>query len=205
MAESSEAAPFGGHLTWGSRAALLCIDVARAYVEPSAPLYAPPFVAALVGIGALQRGFRAAGLPVLHTQVRYVADGSDGGQFFRKVPSLQCFVEGNPWGEFVEGHGPYAGEVVVTKQYASAFFGTSLASTLRGLGVDTLVVSGFSTSGCVRASGVDAIQHGFIPVVASDACGDREAGPHESNLFDLGSKYAEVMTTATILSHLELP
>jgi maleamate amidohydrolase len=99
-------------------------------------------------------------------------------------------------GEVVPELAPTADEPVITKHYASAFFGTSLASTLRAQGIDCVLLAGMSTSGCVRASGVDALQHGFIPVVIADACGDRHPQPHESNLFDLNAKYADVMTLA---------
>jgi maleamate amidohydrolase len=92
---------------------------------------------------------------------------------------------------------------VITKQYASAFFGTSLGSTLTALGVDTVIISGLSTSGCVRASAVDAVQHGFIPVVVREAVGDRDPAPHEANLFDLQAKYADVVSLAETQSYLE--
>ncbi len=82
---------------------------------------------------------------------------------------------------------------MISKQYASAFFGTSLASTLTALGVDTVLIAGLSTSGCVRASAVDCCQHGFIPVVVAEAVGDRAAGPHEANLFDIHAKYGDVV------------
>ena len=93
---------------------------------------------------------------------------------------------------------PRADEPMVTKQYASAFFGTSLASLLRAQGVDCVLLAGMSTSGCVRASAVDAMQHGFIPVVIGDACGDRHPAPHEANLFDLQAKYADVLNFAQL-------
>ena len=91
---------------------------------------------------------------------------------------------------------------MISKQYASAFFGTSLASTLTALGVDTVLIAGLSTSGCVRASAVDCCQHGFIPVVVREAVGDRAPGPHESNLFDLQAKYAEVASLVDVLTYL---
>ena len=91
---------------------------------------------------------------------------------------------------------------MVAKQYASAFFGTSLASTLNAWDVDTVVVVGFSTSGCVRATALDALQHGFRPIVVAEACGDRAAGPHEQNLFDLDAKYADVLGEREVLDHL---
>ena len=103
---------------------------------------------------------------------------------------------------FAPGLEPAGGETVITKQYASAFFGTSLASTFTSLGVDTVLIAGVSTSGCVRASAVDCCQHGFVPVVVRDAVGDRAAGPHESNLFDLQAKYAEVIDLAAASRYL---
>jgi maleamate amidohydrolase len=91
---------------------------------------------------------------------------------------------------------PAAGEIIVTKQYPSAFFGTQLATLLTARGIDTCIVTGLSTSGCVRASALDALQHGFVPVVVEDACGDRDRRVHEANIFDLGAKYADIVTSA---------
>lgn len=124
--------------------------------------------------------------------------------FYRKVPALRCFEEGlHPeLAAFAEGLEPAPGETVITKQYASAFFGTTLASTLTALGVDTVLLAGVSTSGCVRATTLDACQHGFIPLVVRDAVGDRHPAPHEANLFDLQAKYAEVISLATALDYL---
>ena len=130
---------------------------------------------------------------MIFTNVEYQADGIDGGHFFRKDPALNAFVKGSPLGAFPATLQPGPRDVVVTKQYASAFFGTSLASTLHAQGVDTVLITGFSTSGCVRATALDALQHGFIPLVVRDACADRHAAPHEANLFDLQAKYAEVI------------
>jgi len=128
--------------------------------------------------------------------VRYQPGGRDGGVFFRKVPALACFEDGArpDLAAFATGLEPLPGETVILKQYASAFFGTTLASTLTALGVDTLLIAGVSTSGCVRASAVDACQHGFVPLVVRDAVGDRHPSPHEASLFDLQAKYAEVVS-----------
>jgi len=186
---------FGGKLGFGSRQALLMVDFAQAYFAPESPLCAnrPEVIPQAL---ALLQWARARSMLVCHTRVEYRADGLDGGVFFRKVPALKVFCSGNPLGEVVPELAPLADEPVVTKQYASAFFGTSLASTLHAQGVDCVLLAGMSTSGCVRASGVDALQHGFIPVVISDACGDRHPQPHNSSLFDLNAKYADVMTLA---------
>jgi nicotinamidase-related amidase len=141
-------------------------------------------------------------VPVIHTRVVYGPGGVDGGVFVRKVTALSNLVGEGPMSQLMPEVAPLPDELVIVKQYASAFFGTSLASTLRAQGVDTVVVVGVSTSGCVRATAVDAIQHGFIPLVVRDAVGDRDDGPHQANLYDLQAKYAEVIDETTALSYL---
>lgn len=195
------AAGFRGRLGWGERPAVVVIDVCRAYTDPDSPLYAG-VEDAVAAAAELVDGARAAGVDVVFTRVEYEPGGADGGMFFRKVPALCCFERGNPLADWVDDPRPRDGEVVVTKQYASAFFGTNLASTLHAAGVDTVVLCGLSTSGCVRASGVDAVQHGFRPIVVAEACGDRAEEPHRANLFDLDAKYADVVTLADALAHL---
>jgi nicotinamidase-related amidase len=194
---------FGQSLAFGRRPALLVIDFVRAYLVKGSPLYAG-VEAARDGAEALLRASRAAGLPIVHTNVVYQSGGRDGGVFFRKVPALSCFEAGaHPeLAAFAEGLEPVAGETVISKQYASAFFATSLASTLTALGVDTVLIAGLSTSGCVRASAVDCVQHGFVPVVVRDAVGDRAREPHEANLFDLQAKYAEVVSLEAAATYL---
>lgn len=190
---------FDGRLTFGDRPALLLIDLACAYLEPDSPLYGPSFPAALEVNKGLVEAARSAGLPVIFTRVEYQRGGADGGLFFRKVPALRAFQRGDRLGAFPASLTPQPSETVITKQYASAFFGTSLASTLTAARVDCLLVTGFSTSGCVRATALDTLQHGFAPFVVKDACADRHPGPHEANLFDLQAKYAEVIGSAEAL------
>lgn len=192
------AAGFGGRLPFGKQPALLIVDVCNAYLDPASPLYAG-VESALASNVRLVDAARAAGVPVVFTRVLYTADGADGGLFYRKVPALKAYLSGNPLGDFPAGFGPRADEVVVTKQYASAFFGTTLAATLTAMRVDCVMITGFSTSGCVRATALDALQNGFAPFVICDACGDRAEGPHESNLFDLQAKYAEVIPESEAL------
>lgn len=191
-------AGFDGRLPFGRSPALLVVDVVKAYVEPTSSLYAGVEDALASNI-RLIAACRAGGVPVVFTRVVYGANGRDGGVFYRKVPALKAYLPGSPLGEFCDGVDPQPDEVIVTKQYASAFFGTSLAATLNGMGVDTAIIGGFSTSGCVRATALDALQNGFIPYVVRDACGDRDPRPHEANLFDLQAKYAEVVSEAEIL------
>ncbi len=197
-----QGAGFGARLPFGQRPALVVVDVVQAYVQPDSRLYAQGFVDAVPANRELIAATRRAGVPVIFTGVVYDAQGRDGGLFFRKVPALRSFVAGSPLGAFVEGVTPLPGETVVTKQYASAFFGTSLASTLTACRVDTVLITGFSTSGCVRATALDALQHGFAPFVVREACGDRDPRPHEANLFDLQAKYAEVIGLQQALEEL---
>jgi maleamate amidohydrolase len=202
--ENYAAGGFGQSLQPGRRPALLVIDFVRAYLVQGSPLYAG-VDAARDACRELLLAARAAGIPVLHTNVQYQPGGRDGGVFFRKVPALKSFEAGaHPeLAAFAEGLEPAPGETVITKQYASAFFGTSLASTLTSLGIDTVLIAGVSTSGCVRASTLDACQHGFIPLVVRDAVGDRHSAPHEANLFDLQAKYAEVVSLKQAREYLQ--
>lgn len=186
---------FEGRLAFGTRPALIVIDMVRAYFDKVSPLYAG-VEAVLASTLRMLAAAREAAIPVIFTNVVFQASGKDGGRFYQKLPVLECFDVGSPLGEFAEGLTPAQGELVVTKQYASAFFGTSLASTLTALGVDTLLITGVTTSGCVRATALDTLQHGFAPFVVREACGDRHPQPHEANLFDLQSKYAEVISEA---------
>jgi nicotinamidase-related amidase len=194
-------AGFGGTVGFGARPALLLVDMVRAYVEPSSPLYAGVEDTVAPSKSVLDAA-RASGVPVIYTQVVYGPGGVDGGTFFKKVKPLELFVGRGELGRIVPELAPADDELVITKQYASAFFGTSLASTLTSLLCDTVIVMGYSTSGCVRASAVDATQHGFKTVVVRDAVGDRDSRPHDANLFDLSAKYADVVDSDRVVSYL---
>lgn len=200
--EDYRQAGFGRRLEPGRKAALVIIDFVQAYLREDCPLYAG-VEGPLRQCRQLLATARKAGIDVMHTNVAFTPGGLDGGIFYRKVGALRYLDRGSPYGEFADGLEPLDSEVVITKQYASAFFGTSLASTLTALGVDTLFLAGLTTSGCVRASAVDAMQHGFIPFVVRDAVGDRDPGPHEANLFDLQAKYAEVVSLAEAISMID--
>ncbi|MGL5930090.1 MAG: isochorismatase family protein [Dermatophilaceae bacterium] len=192
---------FGGRLEPGSRPVVLAVDMMRAYWAPASPLCLPGD-AGLRAAATVIRAARAAGVPVIHTRVAYAEDGSDGGLFVRKVPALRVLFGDGPLAQPDPRVAPEPGEVVVVKRHASAFFGTGLADTLRDRGVDTVVVVGVSTSGCVRATAVDAVAHGFVPLVVREAVGDRAPGPHEAALADLAAKYAEVVGDAEAIAYL---
>jgi maleamate amidohydrolase len=201
-ASDNYAGVYEGRLQPGSRPALLIVDVVMAYLTEGSALFMETAAAARDSNARLAEAARASGLPVVFTNVSYRADGSDGGVFYRKAPVLKAFIAGSPLGAFPPELTPQAGERVFTKQYPSAFFGTGLAEVLHGDGVDTLLITGYSTSGCVRASAVDAMQYGFVPLVVREACADRHQAPHEANLFDLQAKYAEVISEAEALAYL---
>ena len=192
---------YENRIGFGKRPALLLVDFVQAYFEKSCDLYAG-VEDALASAVRVRDAARAAGVPVVYTNVVYHKSALNGGRFYQKAKPLRHFVEGSPLGAWPAGLDVGADELVVSKQYPSAFFGTSLASTLHARGVDTVVVVGVSTSGCIRATAVDAIQHGFVPLVVRDAVGDRAPEPHESNLRDLRAKYAEVVDEATALAYL---
>ncbi|MFB2581464.1 isochorismatase family protein [Herbiconiux sp. P15] len=199
--QSDAEAGFTGHLRPGAKPALVMVDLVRAYFEPGEQLYMG-LDDCIVSAEKVLTAAREAGVLVVHTKVSFVAGGVDGGQFFKKVGALANFVGDTPAGRIMPQVEPLDSEPVLVKQYASAFFGTSLASTLQANGVDTVIIAGVSTSGCIRATAVDALQYGFVPLVVREAVGDRADGPHEANLYDIQAKYGEVMSEADILAYL---
>ncbi len=201
MSDVPFAEGFAGSLSPGARPAVLVVDMMRAYFEPGSPFCLPDDRCVHAAAEVLTAA-RASGVPVLHTLVRYGPDGVDGGVFVQKVPALRLLIGESPLGEPMPPVAPLPDEQVVVKQYASAFFGTSLASTLQSLRVDTLVILGVSTSGCIRATAVDALQHGFVPLVVREAVGDREPAVHEASLYDLQAKYAEVVPLTDTTAYL---
>ncbi|MEA5670624.1 N-carbamoylsarcosine amidohydrolase [Pseudomonas sp. MH2] len=195
---------WGQRIGFGRKAALLMIDFMQGYTTPGAPLYAPGVVSAVEQASGLLALARDSGTLVVHTNIRYQPPHfADGGVWVRKAPVMKDMVEGNPLAAFCEAVMPLAQEVVLSKQYASAFFGTSLAPLLHAQGVDTVVLAGCSTSGCIRASAVDALQHGFRTIVVRECVGDRHGDPHEANLFDIDSKYGDVVSRQEAMEQLK--
>ncbi len=196
-------AGFHHRIGFGRRPALILIDFVMAYYTPGSPLFGGQGVqTALDSALRLLELARAKGIPRILTNVVVHPNGFDGGIFLRKAPATKAFAAGSPLGAWPPGLVPQDDELVISKQYPSAFFGTSLASTLTSLGVDTLILTGITTSGCVRATCVDTMSHGFIPIVAREGVGDRAEGPHDANLFDMSAKYADVLPEAEIADYL---
>lgn len=189
---------FDTHLEFGQRPALILIDFVQAYFDTDCDLYAG-VENALASAIRLRDLARTKNVPVIYTNVSYHPSMIDAGRFFEKTKPLRHFAEGSPLGAWPEGLVPNKDELIVSKQYPSAFFGTSLAATLTAAGIDTVILTGLSTSGCVRATCVDACSNGFTTFVVSDACGDRHDDPHTANLFDMQAKYAEVVDEAEMV------
>lgn len=190
---------FARRVGLGAAPAVVLVDFVQGFTDP-AHLGGAGIVAALGRASGLLAHARARSWPVAHTRVVYAEDGSDAGQFARKVPALLKLTEASPLSQTVPSLAPQAGELVVRKRQASAFFGTDLLGWLLGLRVDTLLVAGCTTSGCVRATVMDACAHNLRTVVVTDCVGDRASGPHEANLFDMGQKYADLMTLDELIA-----
>jgi maleamate amidohydrolase len=193
---------YDNRVGFGRRPALLLIDFCQAYFEPGNALYSE-VDEALASALRVRAAARAAGVPVILTNVVYHPSGFDGGRFFEKAMPLKNFLKGSPMGAWGPGLAPFDDELVISKQYPSAFFGTSLASTLTAAGIDSVILTGLTTSGCIRASCIDSMSHGFKTAVVAEACGDRHAAPHDANLFDMNAKYADVVSEAETVAFLE--
>jgi maleamate amidohydrolase len=189
----------GGLIGFGTRPALVIIDFVNGFFYRS---QYPGIAEAAQRTRPLLIAARAAGLPVVHTRIAYADDGSDCGVWAIKAPRLRKLTESAEASRFISSLAPAPGERVLRKKQPSAFFGTDLAAHLIGRGADTLIFAGCTTSGCVRATVVDAISHNFRTIVAVDCVGDRSPGPHESNLHDIGQKYADLMTSDAVIAHL---
>jgi maleamate amidohydrolase len=192
---------FGQTVGFGEAPALLVVDFVNGFHDPEI-LGGGNIAEAVIATKPLLGFFRRRKLPVVFTRIVHAEDGSDASMWCRKVPRLRDLTETAYASQVVETLAPAAGELVIRKTQASAFFGTHLAGCLVARGVDTLVVAGCTTSGCVRASVIDAMSMNYRVIVARNCVGDRALGPHEANLFDMGQKYADLMTGDQIIAAL---
>jgi len=184
---------FGAVVGSGERPALLVVDFVNAFADPRM-LGSGNIEAAVAATVPVLRACRERSLPVVFTRIVYAEDGSDAGVWATKLPALRQLTPDSPANRVVDALAPLPGELVIDKKQASAFFGTDLAPWLVQRRVDTLYVTGCTTSGCVRASVVDAVGWNFRPIVIEDCVGDRAEGPHAANLFDMRQKYADLVT-----------
>lgn len=197
---------FSRTIDFGQRPALLVVDMIQAFTDVSSPL-GSNLDSVVAAIRLLLDTARAKGVPVVFTTVAYDESAWQAARhFLTKVPSLKVLKAGTAAVEVDERLARQETEPVLLKQFASAFFGTALSSLLTAEGCDTLIVTGCTTSGCVRASVVDALQYGFRPIVPLEAVGDRAPEPHQANLFDIQAKYGDVLALSEVLKYLqELP
>ena len=185
---------FGNRIGFGTRPALLVVDMQVGFTEPEKSPLAGNLTAQIGAIRELLPIVRRGRWPVIFTTTGYDPHGqADAGLWVRKAPSLRLLKRGSDLVELDPRLVVERGDVIITKQYASAFFGTNLASTLTALAFDTLLITGCTTSGCVRASVVDAVSHGFRPIVVAEGVGDRAREPHDASLFDIDNKYGDVV------------
>jgi maleamate amidohydrolase len=192
----------GARMGFGKKPALLIIDFINGFNDPEA-FGGGNIQSAIDETETLLAEARHLGVPVAYTTHVYAEDGSEDGVFNLKMPRMRDgLTRGSKAVEVVDQLRPRPGERVVEKHYPSAFFSTDLAGWLARQGVDTAIVTGCTTSGCVRATVVDAMGHGYRPIVPRECVGDRAEGPHEANLFDMDQKYADVMPLAEVIEEL---
>ena len=195
-------AGLGQQFSLGTSPAVLVIDFSCGFTDPACRLGAD-MTPQVEATRRLLDAARSKGLPVVYTTIGFESHGRDGGLWLQKVPALADLELDGPWVEIDPRLDPRDGEVVVMKKGASGFFGTNLASILVSQGVDSVILCGATTSGCVRATAIDLLQYGWPAIVPRDCVGDRADAPHDANLFDIQAKYADVVSLEDALAYVE--
>jgi nicotinamidase-related amidase len=194
-------ARIGQQVTLGERPAVLVVDFSCGFTDPACEL-GSDLSDAVEATARLLRAARELGVPVLFTTIGYESSLADGGLWLQKMPALAALQIGGPWVEIDPRLERREDETVVLKKGASAFFGTNLSAILVARGIDTVVLCGATTSGCVRATAIDLVQNGFPAVVPRECVGDRAQAPHDANLFDIHAKYADVIGLEDAIGYL---
>ena len=199
-------AGFGASVRRGERPAIVVVDLTHGFTDPSEPTGADLSDVVAATAELIEAG-RPAGVPVVFTTIAYTPAEADGDAvtWLTKAPGMRALREGSRAVELDDRLPVDPRDHLITKKGASAFFGTGLAALLAGLRVDTVLVCGATTSGCVRATAVDAVQSGFSVLVPRQCVGDRAQAPHEANLFDIQAKYGDVIELADALDYLRVP
>ena len=195
-------ARLGESVRLGSRPAVLVVDFSCGFTDPECPLGAD-LTGQVEATKRLLDAARAKGLPVVFTTIGYEPSLKDGGLWLQKVPTLGELQLGGRWVEIDPRLEPREDETVIVKKGASAFFGTNLAAILISQHIDSVVLCGATTSGCIRATAIDLLQYGFPTLVPRECVGDRAQAPHEANLFDIQAKYADVVSLEEALAYVE--
>jgi maleamate amidohydrolase len=195
-------AGLGQAVVLGAHPAVLVVDFSCGFTDPACPL-GSDLTPQVEATRRLLDAARGKGLPVVFTTIAFEPSLKDGGLWLQKVPALGVLQLGGPWAEIDPRLDPRGDETVITKKGASGFFGTNLASVLVAQGVDSVILCGATTSGCIRATAVDLLQYGWPTIVPRECVGDRAQAPHEANLFDIQAKYADVVSLEDALDYLE--
>ena len=194
-------AGLGESVTLGSRPAVLVVDFSCGFTDPECSL-GSDCTSAVEQTRRVLDAARAKGLPVIFTTIGFEPSLKDGGLWLQKAPSLADLQIGGKWVEIDPRLEPRDDETIVLKKGASGFFGTNLASILVAQGVDSVVLCGATTSGCIRATAVDLLQYGWPTIVPRECVADRAQAPHEANLFDIQAKYADVVSLEDALEYV---
>ena len=195
-------AGLGESVTMGSRPAVLVVDFSCGFTDPACAL-GSDLTGPVEATRRLLDAAREKGLPVVFTTIGFEPSLRDGGLWLQKVPSLAALQLGGRWVEIDPRLERRPDETVIVKKGASAFFGTNLAAVLISQRVDSIVLCGATTSGCIRATAIDLLQYGFPTLVPRECVGDRAQAPHEANLFDIEAKYADVVSLEQALAYVE--
>lgn len=195
-------ARLGESVTMGSRPAVLVVDFSCGFTDPASTL-GSDLTPQVEATSRLLDVARQRGLPVIFTTIGFESSLKDGGLWLQKVPSLGDLQIGGHWVEIDPRLGPRPDETVIMKKGASAFFGTNLAAILISQGIDSIILCGATTSGCVRATAIDLLQLGFPTLVPRECVGDRAQAPHDANMFDIQAKYADVVSLDEALAYLD--
>jgi len=195
-------ARLGESVTMGSHPAVLVVDFSCGFTDPASTL-GSDLTPQVEATSRLLDVARQRGLPVIFTTIGFESSLKDGGLWLQKVPSLGDLQIGGHWVEIDPRLGPRPDETVIMKKGASAFFGTNLAAILISQGIDSIILCGATTSGCVRATAIDLLQLGFPTLVPRECVGDRAQAPHDANMFDIQAKYADVVSLDEALAYLD--
>jgi maleamate amidohydrolase len=192
----------GGRVGYGQHPAVLIVDMQVGLDDPAYKVGADQ-TPAVEAIASLLPSARARGVPIIYARTGYRPDGRDGGLFLEKIPALIELVTDSPAFEIDPRLAPEEDDFVVHKKFASAFFQTNLPSLLVAEGIDTIILTGCSTSGCIRAAAIDGISHGYRMILPEECISDRAEGPHRANLFDINAKYGDVVPLDEVLAYLD--
>lgn len=191
-----------GMVGFGKKPAIMVVDLTKGFTQPEFELGADLSEVVDSNVQLLEKA-REKGIPIFFSVNEFSEDLKDAGVWLEKFPSIKTLICGSEEVQIDPRLEPKPEEHIIRKNFPSCFFGTTLPSRLIALGIDTLIVTGTTTSGCVRATVVDSLQYGFRTIVPRECVGDRAQAPHEANLFDMGMKYADVVHLKKVLDYLD--